>query len=90
MLTMEERRKVRREKRVKGIAWLIKGKEIIFTIKLAATAIRILVRGPARETSAKSFLPSFKLNGSTGTGLAAPNITGEPDNINKSGKSILI
>lgn len=34
----------------------------------------ILVSGPASETNARSFLPSCKLNGSTGTGFAAPII----------------
>jgi len=40
-------------------------------------AMIILVKGPARETRATSFLPSLRLKGSTGTGLAAPKIIGD-------------
>ena len=40
------------------------------------TAIRIFVNGPASDTRARSFLPSFKLKGSIGTGFAAPKIIG--------------
>ena len=36
--------------------------------------MRKLVSGPARATKAVSFLGSRKLNGSMGTGLAAPKI----------------
>jgi len=39
---------------------------------VAKIAKIILVRGPESATSAISFLPSFKLNGSIGTGFAAP------------------
>lgn len=56
----------------------------------AKTASIRLVRGPARDTSARSFLPSFRLNGSTGTGLAAPNTTGDPENIRKKGRIMLM
>ena len=45
-------------------------------------AIRKFVSGPAKDTIAMSFLPSRRLNGSTGTGLAAAKITkgsGEPN-----------
>jgi len=52
---------------------------ISFKIKLATIAIATLVSGPAKETKARSFLPSRKLKGSTGTGLAPPIITGEPE-----------
>ena len=44
-----------------------------------------MVIGPASETTAISFLGSLKLNGSTGTGLAPPMITGEPPSISRSG-----
>jgi len=63
---------------------------ISFRIKLAIIAIRTLVKGPAKETRAKSFLPSCKLKGSTGTGLAAPNIIGDPDISSIRGRAILI
>lgn len=63
---------------------------IILTIKLARIAKRTFARGPERETSARSFLPSLKLNGSTGTGLAAPIITGEPEMTRIRGRAILI
>lgn len=39
---------------------------------LPIIAKRILVSGPARETSAMSLRPSFRLKGSIGTGLAPP------------------
>ena len=57
---------------------------------LAITAKTILVRGPESATSAISFLPSFRLNGSIGTGFAAPKITGEPDSIKARGRRMLI
>ena len=63
---------------------------IIFKIRLAIIAIRTLARGPERETSARSFLPSLKLKGSTGTGLAAPIIIGDPDMRRIRGRAILI
>lgn len=63
---------------------------IIFKIRLAKIAIRTFARGPERETSAKSFLPSLKLKGSTGTGLAAPIIIGEPDMRRIRGRAMLI
>ncbi len=56
----------------------------------ASTAIKKLVAGPARDTIAISFLPSLRLNGSTGTGLAAPKTTGEPERRRIEGKSTLI
>ena len=59
-------------------------------ITAAKTAIRTFVRGPARETIATSFLPSFKLKGSIGTGFAAPKITGELERIRRRGRAILI
>lgn len=78
--------------RIKDKALRMKSVElgIILKIKLAIIAMRTLVRGPARETNAKSFLPSFKLKGSTGTGLAAPKITGEPESKRIKGRAILI
>lgn len=66
------------------------GEEIIFKIKLAATAKIIFVNGPAKATRAMSFLPSLRLNGSIGTGFAAPKITGEPEKIRRSGRRMLI
>ena len=60
------------------------------TIILAITARMILVIGPAIATSAMSFLPSFRLKGSIGTGFAAPKITGDPDRISIRGSKILI
>lgn len=57
---------------------------------LAITAKIILVKGPESATRAMSFLPSFKLNGSIGTGFAAPKITGEPDSIKARGSKMLI
>ena len=59
-------------------------------IAAPATARITFVKGPARETIAMSFRPSFKLNGSTGTGFAAPKITGELLMIKSKGKIILI
>ena len=53
-------------------------------------AINTLVSGPTRETIAISFRPSFKLNGSTGTGFAAPKTTGEPERIKIRGRAMLI
>lgn len=73
-----------------GIIFEAVGKEIIFKIKLAKTARITLVKGPARATKAISFLPSFKLNGSIGTGLAAPKIIGEPERRSKRGSAMLI
>ena len=49
-----------------------------------------LVRGPASATSAISFLPSRSIRGLTGTGLAAPKIRGEPENISNNGTAILM
>lgn len=49
-----------------------------------------MVSGPASATRAMSFLPSFRLNGSIGTGFAAPNITGEPDNMRRRGSKTLM
>lgn len=46
--------------------------------------------GPARETRAMSLRPSFRLKGSTGTGLAPPKMTGEPERMSKAGKIILM
>ena len=63
---------------------------IIFKMRLAAIAIKTLVRGPAKETSAMSFLPSLKLKGSTGTGFAAPIIMGEPEIKRIRGRAMLI
>lgn len=54
------------------------------------TATPIFVKGPAKETRARSFRPSFKLKGSTGTGFAAPKITGDPLKIKRNGRIILI
>ncbi len=47
-------------------------------MRLKTTAMRMFVKGPAKETKARSFRPSRRLKGSTGTGFAAPKITGEP------------
>lgn len=58
--------------------------------KLAKTAITMFVNGPESATRATSFLPSFRLKGSIGTGFAAPKITGEPDKSNIRGSKILI
>lgn len=58
--------------------------------KAKTTAIRKFIKGPASETRAMSFLPSRRLNGSTGTGLAAPKIIGEPERIRRSGSKMLI
>ena len=58
--------------------------------RLAKIAIRTLLSGPDSDTSAKSFLPSLKLKGSTGTGLAAPIIIGEPEIRRRRGRAILI
>ncbi len=43
-------------------------------VTAATIANMIFVIGPARETNAKSFMPSRRLKGSTGTGLAPPKI----------------
>jgi len=59
-------------------------------IRLTTTAIKIFVSGPESETRARSFRPSLKLNGSTGTGFAAPKITGDPETIKISGRRMLI
>lgn len=68
-----------------------KGRKISNLIsKAPIAAIKKFVAGPARDTIAISFLPSLKLNPSTGTGFAAPKITGEPDSIKIKGKAILI
>lgn len=53
-------------------------REKMWIARLPAIAIIILVKGPAKDTIAKSFLPSLRLNGSTGTGLAPPKITFPP------------
>jgi hypothetical protein len=60
------------------------------TIKLARIAKITLDKGPAKETKAKSFLPSLRLKTSTGTGLAAPIIIGEPVIRRRRGRAILI
>lgn len=53
-------------------------------IKSAKThAIKKFIKGPAKETSAISFLPSRRLKGSTGTGLAPPRINVPFEPINK-------
>lgn len=59
-------------------------------IKAKMSAINTFVKGPANETIAMSFRPSLRLNGSTGTGFAAPKITGEPERIKIRGRAILI
>lgn len=59
-------------------------------IKVKKTAIKILVKGPARPVIPMSFLGSLKLNGSMGTGLAAPKTTGELVKMSKKGKTMLI
>ena len=64
--------------------------EVTWRIMAVIMAIITFVRGPASETIAISFIPSLRLKGSTGTGLAAPNITGEEDNIRRSGRSMLM
>lgn len=73
---------------------MIKGSFIkpIPTFKKSAkiAAIKKFVTGPDNETIAMSFLPSLRLNGSTGTGLAAPRTIGEPERIRIKGKSMLI
>lgn len=69
---------------------VIENIEISFINRLKIIAIKMFVSGPAMDTMAKSFLPSFRLNGSTGTGFAAPKITGEPDKIKISGNAMLI
>jgi hypothetical protein len=49
-------------------------------VRIVAMIARIiLVNGPASETKAKSFIPSRRLKGSTGTGLAPPKINVPPD-----------
>lgn len=53
-------------------------------------AIATLVNGPASATSDISRLPSLRLNGSTGTGFAAPKIIGEPETIRRRGSKILM
>lgn len=59
--------------------------------RMAATQARAkFVSGPASATSAISFLPSRSMRGLTGTGFAAPNTRGEPDNIRSNGTTILI
>lgn len=63
---------------------------LAFMAKLPNTAIRILVSGPESATSATSLRPSFRLNGSIGTGFAAPKITGEPERTSIRGKRMLI
>lgn len=63
---------------------------MVWTIILAKTAKIILVKGPASATRAISFLPSFKLNGSIGTGFAAPKRIGEPDKRSTRGSKMLI
>lgn len=55
-----------------------KGVITILKIKERRTARRIFARGPAKDIKAESFLGSFKLKGSTGTGFAQPNTKGEP------------
>ncbi len=65
-------------------------KTISLIKKLEIIAIIIFVRGPESATRATSFLPSLRLNGSMGTGLAAPNITGEPDIKRRRGRRMLI
>lgn len=62
----------------------------IFKSVAAKMARSTFVNGPARATRAISRLPSLKLNGSTGTGLAAPKITGEPESISIRGNNTLI
>ena len=66
------------------------GKVIVLIKRLATMAIKIFVRGPDKETSAISFLPSLRLKGSTGTGFAAPKITGDQEIIKRSGRKMLI
>lgn len=65
-------------------------KRVILMITLARIANKMLVKGPARETKAMSFLPSLRLKGSTGTGFAAPIIMGEPEIRSIRGRAILI
>jgi len=57
---------------------------------LAITAIKTFVKGPDIATKARSFLPSLRLKGSTGTGFAAPITTGEPPKSRKRGRRMLI
>lgn len=64
--------------------------KIIQAIIDARIARTIFVSGPASETSAISFLPSLRLNGSTGTGFAPPKIIGEPEIMSIRGRRILI
>ena len=70
----------------------ISGTEVPITLRSRApiNASPKLVRGPARATSAISFLPSRSISGLTGTGFAAPNTKGEPENIKRSGTATLI
>lgn len=76
---------------IMGIRMILSGETVKRRIRtLAMMAIRIFVAGPASATSAMSFLPSCRLNSSTGTGFAAPKITGEPERIKSAGKIILI
>ena len=56
----------------------------------AVIAKSTFVIGPARATRATSFLPSLRLNGSTGTGFAPPKIMGEPERIRARGSKIVI
>ena len=67
----------------------ILGKAIQAMIE-ARTASRTFVKGPARETSAISFLPSLKLKGSTGTGFAPPKMIGEPEIMSMRGNRTLM
>lgn len=56
----------------------------------AIMAIITFVNGPTSETRARSFLPSWRLNGSIGTGFAPPKITGDPPTNSNNGIRIVI
>lgn len=74
----------------KGLRIKFGERGISFKTKLAIIAITTLVKGPDKETMARSFLPSLRLKGSTGTGLAAPIIIGDPEINRMRGRAMLI
>lgn len=79
----------RREKKKGETTWEAGVEKRRRISRLAATASRMLVSGPLSATNAISFLPSRRLNGSTGTGFAAPIKIGEPDIKSKIGSRML-
>jgi len=63
---------------------------IVFNNKAATKARNKFVRGPARATNARSFLPSRSIIGLTGTGFAAPKMIGDPDITRSKGTRIVM